>query len=80
MSLLNQFLGLRERHWFLWCSVHAFGDTGGEEHAKLGVFSKGDGPRTVCEVFRAKTRTITGDEAATALCTRAYRPGWEPKV
>ena len=26
------------------------------------------------------TRKIVGDDAALALCSRAYRPGWEPKV
>jgi predicted dehydrogenase len=30
--------------------------------------------------FDPKTRTILGDEAASALVSRAYRPGWEPKV
>jgi predicted dehydrogenase len=30
--------------------------------------------------FDPKTRKILGDKAATALCSRTYRPGWEPKV
>ena len=30
--------------------------------------------------FDPKTRKITGDEAAAALSSRDYRPGWEPKV
>jgi predicted dehydrogenase len=30
--------------------------------------------------FDPKTRQILGNEAATALTTRQYRPGWEPKV
>ncbi len=30
--------------------------------------------------FDPKTRKIAEDEAATALCARRYRPGWEPKV
>jgi len=30
--------------------------------------------------FDPKTRRIVGDRAASALCTRAYRHGWEPKV
>jgi predicted dehydrogenase len=30
--------------------------------------------------FDPKTRKIIGDEAATALVSRTYRPGWEPKV
>ncbi len=30
--------------------------------------------------FDPKTKKIIGDDAATALCTREYRPGWEPKV
>jgi predicted dehydrogenase len=30
--------------------------------------------------FDPRTRKIVKDEAATALCTRAYRPGWQPKV
>ncbi len=30
--------------------------------------------------FDSKGRRIVGDEAASALVSRAYRPGWEPKV
>jgi predicted dehydrogenase len=30
--------------------------------------------------FDPQTRKVVGDEAAAALCTRAYREGWEPKV
>ena len=30
--------------------------------------------------FDPRTRKIVGDKAAVALCRRAYRPGWEPKV
>ena len=30
--------------------------------------------------FDPQNRQVLGDAAATALCTRAYRPGWEPKV
>jgi predicted dehydrogenase len=30
--------------------------------------------------FDPGTRQIVGDKAAAALCRRAYRPGWEPKV
>jgi predicted dehydrogenase len=30
--------------------------------------------------FDSKTREVLGDEAAEALVTRTYRPGWEPKV
>ncbi len=30
--------------------------------------------------FDPKTRKIVGDDAAAALASRTYRPGWEPKV
>jgi hypothetical protein len=30
--------------------------------------------------FDPKAHKISGDEAATALCRREYRSGWEPKV
>jgi hypothetical protein len=30
--------------------------------------------------FDPKTRKILGDDAAAALYSRTYRPGWEPKV
>jgi len=30
--------------------------------------------------FDPRERKIVGDDAALALCSRAYRPGWEPKV
>jgi predicted dehydrogenase len=30
--------------------------------------------------FDPKTFKVLGDEAAAALCSRTYRPGWEPKV
>ncbi len=30
--------------------------------------------------FDPKTRQVIGDPAATALCTRPYRKGWEPQV
>ncbi len=30
--------------------------------------------------FDPKSKKILNDEAATALCTREYRPGWEPKI
>ena len=30
--------------------------------------------------FDPRARKIVGDKAAVALCRRAYRPGWEPKV
>ena len=30
--------------------------------------------------FDPKTHKVLGDEAAAALATRAYRPGWEPKI
>jgi hypothetical protein len=30
--------------------------------------------------FDPQTRKIIGDPKAEALATRAYRPGWEPKI
>jgi predicted dehydrogenase len=30
--------------------------------------------------FDPQTRSIIDDKQATALCTRPYRPGWEPKI
>ncbi|HWI60115.1 MAG TPA: gfo/Idh/MocA family oxidoreductase, partial [Bacillota bacterium] len=30
--------------------------------------------------FDPQQRKVIGDEAATALCKRTYRNGWEPKV